>query len=280
MQKNIKLGIIGLGNIGLSLLNSFDLEEKQKIYAYDIDKHRLASLRHCLKCKNLSEMTANANVLILAIKPQDISIFIKKNNKYLAQYKPLLISVAAGIKTTFFEKLISKIRIIRVMPNLAIKVKESISFISGGKFITKNDLKITQEIFSKSGKIIFANENQLDNATAISGSGPGYLFFFMEILYKNAINLGFSRNTARLMVLQTFQGAVSLAKSNEEFKHLMSQVTSKNGTTEAAFKVFKQKNLSTIVTEGIKAANKRSWEISSKLCAKNKLLTKKTQKRK
>ncbi len=278
MQKNIKLGIIGLGNMGLSLLDSFPQKDRQKINVYDIDKNKLKSTKGCIKSKNFAELFSSSNVLILAIKPQDIPNFIAINNSYLSQHKPLLISIAAGIKTSFFEKLIEGIRIVRVMPNLAIKVRKSLSFISGGSFIAKNDLQTTQEIFSLSGKVIVTNEKQLDKATSITGSGPGYLFFFMEILYKNAIRLGFSKDTAKLMVLQTFQGATSIAKLNKDFETLMKQVASKNGTTEAAFKVFKQKNISKIITEGVKAANQRSQGILLELFTQKSCSEKKRKK--
>lgn len=113
-------------------------------------------------------------------------------------------------------------------------------------------------------------EKYLDKVTAVTGSGPGYVFYFMESMYQGALKLGFSKRKAKKMVIQTFLGAIKLAQvSQQEFKTLIKGVTSKKGTTEAALKVFKCCHLDRAIVKGMNHAYRRASEISNKL-VKNK----------
>ncbi|MBU1134565.1 MAG: pyrroline-5-carboxylate reductase [Candidatus Omnitrophica bacterium] len=281
MKKNIKIGIIGWGNMGSSLGLALQEEKKWQIYFYDKDKKkgrginpvrdslplgkRLISngVKYSHICKNAKELIEKVEVVILAIKPQDIRGFLQGNSEYFNEFKPLLITIAAGISTTFFQKYLKDARMIRVMPNLAIGVKQSVSFLCKGKFAKDSDLKMTKKIFSSVGEVFQVKESFLDKATSITGSGPGYIYYIMECVYKLALKLGFAKETAKRMVTSTFLGAAKLAKqSRKDFEVLVKEVASSGGTTEAALNVFKEKNIAEIIEEGVAAAYKKAKEIA------------------
>ncbi|MCM8827607.1 MAG: NAD(P)-binding domain-containing protein, partial [Candidatus Omnitrophica bacterium] len=181
MELTRKIGIVGFGNMGSAL--GVALKDKRwQVYVYDKDRTKLVKLKGIKVCNSCKEVIEKTSILVIAIKPQDILSFIEDTKEYIYKFRPLIISIAAGVRIEVFEKLIEGVRIIRVMPNLAVKKRLSISFISSGKNITNQDLKLAKRIFKCVGDSIAISENFLDKATAISGSGPGYIYYFMDAL--------------------------------------------------------------------------------------------------
>lgn len=266
MSKKIKIGIIGFGNMGSSCATAFNKKIQYEVLVYDSNPKKKTKAKDLCFAKDINTLIRLSEIIVLAIKPQDIEAFLTQNKDVLLKKKPLLVSIAAGIPLSWFQKRSLGIRVIRVMPNLAAKVEESFSFISKGKNAKKADLVKVKDIFSSIGKVITINEKYLDKATGVSGSGPGYIFYFMDSMYQETLKLGFTKKEAKRMIIQTFLGAVKLAKaSKEEFKTLVNSVASKKGTTEAALKVFKAKKLNQIIALGINKACQRAKEISSNL---------------
>jgi len=264
MKKKPKIGIIGVGNMGRALILSLSAANAYKLFAYDKLRLNQKSIKNCLRIKTSKELLAKSEVIVLAIKPQDVEQFLTENKEYI-KAKQLFISIAAGIPIKFYERYLTKIKIIRVMPNLAATIGESISFISKGKHATNKDLRIAKGIFNSVGKAMIINESHMDKITSITGSGPGYVFYFMESMYQSALKLGFTKKQAKDMVLQTFLGAVKLAKNlDKDFKHLKDAVASKGGTTEAAFAVFNRQKIDVAVEKGIKSALGRSRAMAGK----------------
>jgi len=265
MKNKLKIGVIGLGNMGKTLACALSIRNSYRLFVYDKIKSKKKHISGCFTTKNLKELLTKSEIIILAIKPQDVEEFLIKYREYIDS-KQLFVSIAAGIPMKFYKKYLKTVRIIRVMPNLAASIGESVSFISKGKYITNRDLSIVKEIFSCVGKVIAIDESYLDKVTSLSGSGPGYVFYFMESMYKSALKLGFEKRQAKDMVIQVFLGAAKLAKnSGKDFQCLKNAVASKGGTTEAAFSVFKDKKIDTIIERGIKNAQNRAKTISCKL---------------
>ncbi len=263
MSKKIKIGIIGFGNMGSSCAVAFNKKTQYEVFVYDLDQRKKIKAKNFLVTKNTNELITKSEIIILAVKPQDLDSFLKQNKELLLKEKPLLVSIAAGIPISWFQGRLLGVRIIRVMPNLAAKVEESLSFISKGKNAKKTDLINVIKIFSCIGRVIVTSEKYLDKATGVSGSGPGYVFYFMDSMYQGALKLGFTKEEAKTMVIQTFLGAAKLAKaSKEEFKTLIDSVASKKGTTESALKVFKIRKLNQTIAKGMNNACKRAKEIS------------------
>ncbi len=271
MSKKIRVGIVGFGNMGSSCVAALSKGSQYEVFIYDIDQKKRRTSKNFSVKKDITQLIASAEIVILAIKPQDVGNFIIQSKKSLLKKKPLLISVAAGISTSWFKDHLKGMRVVRVMPNLAAKVGESLSFVSKGKNAKKSDLAKAKMIFSCIGEVIVVDEKYLNRATGVSGSGPGYVFYFMESMYQGALKLGFTRKEARRTIIQTFLGAAKLAKvSGEEFKNLIKKVASKKGTTEAALEVFKAGKMDKTVIKGMSSACRRAEEISSKLIKREK----------
>ncbi len=264
MKKKLSIGLVGFGNMGRALGEALLSESAYQLLAYDKEKKKLKGIDSIIRKESLEKIIPSVNVVILAIKPQDIEIFIKDAVRYFIKKRPLLISIAAGVPTYFFEKRIKGIRVIRVMPNLAVKVRSSVSFMCKGKLATKKDLDVAYKIFSCVGKVFVIKESFLDKVTSISGSGPGYVYYFMDAIMKSALKLGFSQEIARMMIEETFLGAVRFATlSGKEFSKLIEDVASRGGTTESALRIFTKKRLNSIINEAINSAYKKAKELAN-----------------
>ena len=233
-----------------------------KIFSYDKDEKKLVRKKNIFVCKSLQEAIRSSKIILLAIKPQDIPSFLEEVREKISS--SLLISIAAGVSTKFFEKRLDT-KIVRVMPNLAVKKCESISFICGGKNVKKEDLKLAGDIFSLVGEVVFVEEKWLDKVTAISGSGPGYLYYLLHLFYKSALSLGFKKILAKRMVEKTFWGAMKVIENSSlDFKEWFDKVASRGGTTQAAVNFWEEKKLGEIIKGGIKKAVERAKQLSLK----------------
>lgn len=263
MKKKYAIGIIGWGNMGAALGTALASQKDWDIFVYDKDRKKTRLLKNPQVLAKASEVIEKSDIVILAIKPQDITNFISLTKGSWLRKKPLLLTIAAGISTHFFESRLNGLRVIRIMPNMAVKVKEALSFICRGKYAGDKDVKTAGKIFSLVGNIILISEEYLDKVTALTGSGPGFIFYFMDAFYKAALNLGFRETDAKKMVIQTFWGAGKLAKlSDKEFSCLIKEVASPCGTTEAGLAVFNQNGADSIINNAIYCAYKRAEEIS------------------
>jgi pyrroline-5-carboxylate reductase len=269
MENKLKVGIIGFGNMGSSIGLALQETKRWMVYVYDKDKRKLKGLKGFYICKDNREVIERSEVVILAIKPQDIRGFLDDTKECLLENKPLIITIAAGVPIKLFERCLFKpssnkirLKVIRAMPNLAAKVKQSVSFLCKGKFVNSTDLNVAKKIFSSIGEVFIIGEEFLDKVTSISGSGPGYVYYIMDCIYKTALQLGFKKCEARKMVALTFMGASKLASLTEkDFAILVREVASPKGTTEAALNIFKKEKLAKIIEQGVKSAYRRAKEL-------------------
>ena len=259
MMQEKRIGLIGFGNMGAAIAAA--LKGKYSLGIYD--KYKKVKFASAKIYHNPLKLIKNFPVLIIAIKPQDIENFINDNYSAIKQSRPLIISIAAGVKTSFYEKKIAKIKVIRVMPNLCVLAGKSFSALVKGKHAAKSSLILAKRIFSYLGKtLIVKNESDIDKITALSGSGPGYLAYIMEAMQKSAQKMGFSRRESYELVLFTVEGAVELLKKYKlGFEELLKRVKSPKGTTEAAIATFDKYKLNKIIGEGIDAAYKRAGKL-------------------
>ena len=205
--------------------------------------------------------------IIIATKPNNyVEILEDLKNHIAVNEKILIISILAGIKIKKIENIIGSVPIIRAMPNIAASVAEGMTALTGNKKITNDKIDTANMIFQSIGnKIWLEDEGQMDSFTAISGSGPAYFFYFTECLHKIAIDEGFSEDVAKQISEQIMIGSGKLIKdSNIDVVQLRENVTSPNGTTEAALKVLcDDDGLLGKLREAIEKAKKRSIEISN-----------------
>ena len=177
------------------------------------------------------------DVVILAVKPQ-ILMQVLQENWTPAPTKPLYLSLAAGIRLKSLEAALPNARVIRTMPNTPSLVDQGMSTLCAGSHNTENDYRLAEQLFASVGKTAWVEtEALLDAATAIAGSGPAYVFYFMECLIQLAQELGIPEKAAHTLVTQTFKGSLALAETEGwNLTELRQNVMSKGGVTEAAMR--------------------------------------------
>ncbi|MFA6378405.1 MAG: pyrroline-5-carboxylate reductase [Candidatus Omnitrophota bacterium] len=258
-----KIGMIGCGNMGEAILLScrghfrFDVAEKSA------KRQQYLNRQYNIKTKDLARVVRECSILVLAVKPQDFDDILG-SLKVLVSAKHLIISIAAGITTKYIEERIgSRTRVIRAMPNLPALAGQSVTAVTQGRQATKNDLTIACKIFNHIGKTLAVKENLMNAVTATSGSGPGYVYFLMEQMIAAAQKIGLSEKMATDLVVETFSGSLYLLKTKKESpKALREKVTSKGGTTQAALDVFTGQKTGLIFDKALKAAVVRAEKLS------------------
>ena len=175
----------------------------------------------------------------------------------------IIFSVMAGITLKSLEQQLSCSKVVRCMPNIPTQIGMGMTVFTASANVDRKELFIIQNLINTTGKSVYVeNENLINAATAISGSGPAYVFFFMNAMIKAAVDLGFNESEAELLVNQTFMGSVAIQNSyslsNEEW---IKKVASKGGTTESALQVFEKGMLKDVIVNAVKAANNRAIEL-------------------
>lgn len=230
---------------------------KERLCVAEANKGRTAYLKRKYKVAitNIADGVAAAQIVILAVKPQDMEAVLVKIGD-----SPLFISIAAGLTTKFFEqRLGGKARVVRSMPNMPALIGEGITGIAAGKYATAADLKLAQKILGTIGETVIVKESMLDAVTAVSGSGPAYVFLFVEQWIAAAKALGFKELDAKALVYKTLTGSAHLLeKSPFDAATLRAKVTSKGGTTQAALDVFFKGKFDQLVKKALLAAKKRA----------------------
>nr|WP_279587646.1 pyrroline-5-carboxylate reductase [Lysinibacter cavernae] len=207
---------------------------------------------------------AGARVVLVAVKPWMVTDLLAEIKDAL-EPDAIIVSVAAGVTVATFEAALpSHIAVIRSMPNTPAVVGKAVTGLSAGTRSTDADLQLVREVFETVGTVVVTPESQLDSLSAISGSGPAYVFLFVEKLTAAALALGFSPEDAKVLVETTFAGASELlVTSGEDPAELRRRVTSPKGTTEQAIKVFQEQIPDQVFIDATAAALKRSRELAA-----------------
>lgn len=202
-----------------------------------------------------------AHIIVLAIKPQDFKTAATELGKYLQHiaHGPAILSIAAGIQITDMSRWLEYSACIRAMPNTPALINQGITGLFAPACVSEQQRQYAQTIGSAVGKVIWVpNESQMDAVTALSGSGPAYVFAFLEALQAGGEKMGLAPEIARELAYQTLMGATALAlQSPESPMSLRQKVTSKGGTTAAALEVLDQQHWAAILQEALLAAQKR-----------------------
>lgn len=263
MNRIKNIGIIGGGNMGEAILASCRKHLHVRVSEKSVERQRYLVKKYRIKSDRIEDLAQKCSVIILAVKPQDFDETLMSLKPFVTR-SHLIISVAAGITTSYIEKkLKDRVRVVRTMPNLPAVVQRSVTALARGRQATTQDLKAACAIFDRLGKTLVVKEELIDMVTATSGSGPGYVFFLMEQMIEAAQKIGLSEKVAAHLVIETFAGSVHLLKTvYESPANLRAKVTSKGGTTHAAVEVFKQHNMGKIFVKAFQAAVKRAKQLS------------------
>ena len=199
--------------------------------------------------------------IIFATRPLELTNVFKKLKNINFNKKSIAISVIAGKKTQNFKNnLLNISKIVRVMPNMPALIGEGVHCIYANKSLNKKEITEIDKLFLLSGKtLFFSSETFIDKATAVSGSGPGFIFKLIDIMQKSATNLGFSKNTAEILINETFKGTLNLLNSsNASAEKMVETVATRGGTTEAGIKKMKINKVDKIFNQVFNAAYKRA----------------------
>ena len=263
------IGFIGGGRMAEALIQGIikaKVFEPTQIVAADPDPNRRQTLAKQYGIATFAQATdfvGQCPTLILAVKPQVMGVVLD-SIKASVTSAHLLISIAAGIPLSFMESHLSgcQCRLIRVMPNTPALVQEGASALSPGSLATEADMQQARAIFDAVGRSVVLAENYLDAVTGLSGSGPAYVFSFIEALIDGGVKVGLSRADAQLLVLQTVLGSVKLAmETGEHPAQLRAMVTSPGGTTIAGLHELARAGFSGIIMDAVEAATRRSQEL-------------------
>jgi len=268
------IGIIGIGNMGQAIARR--LYANYELYIFDKETAKTKGVSCSRVCKDLASLVICSDLFILAVKPQDLG-GVLNIIKYNVDAK-IVVSVAAGITTIYIENVLGKAKVVRAMPNMPAKIGEGMVVLSRGRFVTQMDFDFVNKMFGFMGQTLEIQENMMNAATAVSGSGPAYVCryinssggmdkisqdlnsVFIKDFRAAAESVGFSTAEANTLVDKTFYGTIDfIKKTGVNPSDLEKQVTSKGGTTEAALGVLGSGGS---LLEAVKAALKRAEELS------------------
>ncbi|HEX3200099.1 MAG TPA: pyrroline-5-carboxylate reductase [Propionibacteriaceae bacterium] len=262
------LAILGAGVMGETVLSGLLRAgwHADQIVATDrrLERQHELTARYGIKMLENTEAVAEAETVILVVKPQDMSDLL---SEIAESIKPgtLVVSLAAGVDTTFIEsRLPEGVAVVRVMPNTPAQVDEGMAAISPGSHSTQDHLDRVTEILSATGRVITVPERYQDAVTAISGTGPAYLFFVVEAMIEAGVHLGLPRDTATELVVQTMLGSAKLLRETGEHPTVLRErVTSPGGTTAAAVRELEDHKVRAAFLRAMEAARDRSRDLAA-----------------
>lgn len=263
-----KIGVIGAGKIGSAIARGIiraGLVKKENVMASDVSDELRQAIARDLDIKVTPDNGALcdfAEITILAVKPQIVDPVAREIAKKLGKSK-LLVSVAAGVPLGRIETHLEPgARVVRVMPNIPCVVGAGAAGFAGGAHATAADLEKVGAILNSFGVGLAVEEKYLDAVTGLSGSGPAYVFLFMEALADGGVQVGLSRDVALKLAMQTVYGAARMAlESNKHLSELKDEVTSPGGTTIAGLYAMEQNGFRGTVMDAVVNATKRSQEL-------------------
>lgn len=262
------VAFLGGGNMAEALIKGLlnrSILPPARVWVSDIDRSRLDRLREAYGVHGAESNEAAvrfADVVILAVKPQVMRDALG-GVAALAE-KPLWVSLAAGWTTERIESVLGGApHVVRTMPNTPALVGEGIAGVCLGRHATEDDAATAEALLKAVGEVVRVDESQMDAVTAVSGSGPAYVFYLAEALLAGAESVGLPEAIARQLVNATIHGAARLALESGEAHHVLRQrVTSKGGTTAAALGVLEQAAVHRAFAEAVRAAHRRAGELA------------------
>lgn len=263
MNNNTNIGIFGLGNMGRAIFGLLIKGETKNSLNFFIYSLGLKKIKAAVCLNSLEQLTQKCDIIFLCIKPQDFYNLppLKANNK-------IFISIMAGVNVKNIKKIVNSPNVIRVMPNLPLQVGQGvIAWFSGAARLTPAQTGLINQLFSAFGyNFKVKSEDDLNKITALSGSGPAYVFLFIDALIKSAVSLGFQKKQAEEIIFHLLDGSLAYYKSVRNIyspENLIQMVKSKKGTTEAALNKLSAIKFNRQWQSAIAAAYKRAKKISS-----------------
>jgi pyrroline-5-carboxylate reductase len=263
----MKVTFIGGGNMATALIggllkNGWSPSELSVVEIDDAARARLERDSGVATYADIAPAVAATGSIVLAVKPQHICAVARSLAPCVGD--SLVVSIAAGVRIGDLSRwLRGHQRIVRAMPNTPALALAGVTGLYAAQNVGGTDRSRAEQILAAAGRTLWVDtEERLDGVTAVSGSGPAYVFYFMEALQRAAAQLGFDDRAARLLAVETFKGAAKLAdESNESVAVLRARVTSKGGTTERALSELETHGVGEAIVRAVRAAAERSREL-------------------
>ena len=269
MDAKLRLGVIGVGNMGGAIVRGVvgHLLPCEHIWIADVYKPLVDQLCEELRINgtaSISQLVENVDCVLYAAKPNNVPEIFPEiaASRQSSQW---LISIAAGVPIAKLESYFSSPPpIVRVIPNITVSVQAAVSVIASGSVATDDHLSITQAIFNTVGKSFVREETYLDAVTGLSGSGPAFVFLFIEAFADAGVQVGLSRPDAYQLAVQTVLGASKmLEQTGEHPAVLKNQVTTPGGTTAAGLYALERGGLRATIVDAVVAATRRAEELTN-----------------
>jgi len=252
------LGLIGAGKMGEALLKAIAGQADVIVCEKSQERQQEIIDRYGCRGSSLKHIGESADVIILAVKPQDFENVLHE----IEGTHALVISIAAGIRITKIESVLEEARVVRVMPNTPCLVGEMAAGYSFGRKATEEDAALVEKLLGRAGLLVKLPESQLDAVTGVSGSGPAFVARLIEHFAQAGIAQGLDPDVSLSLSIQTFIGTAALLKdTGMQPEELIKMVSSPNGTTGAGRAVVESSDIKDIIHDTIEAAVKRSKEL-------------------
>ncbi|MGB2728213.1 MAG: pyrroline-5-carboxylate reductase [Halobacteriota archaeon] len=281
--KEKRIGIIGVGNIGTSILRGLlaadaDIarvrgkvhisdEQKDKLGVFEADPE---SSSRVVVCASNEEVAKGSEVIILAVKPNDVGVVVKEIAPFMNEEK-ILISVAAGVQTSAIEERLGEAKgrkVIRVMPNIGARVAESVTALCKGKYAVEKDEEIAKEILSAIGDVYVVKESDMDVITGLSGSGIAFFAAVIDAMADGGVYEGLPRELSLAIAAKTALGAARLILAGDTPSEIKAMTASPGGTTIRGLYAMESGSVKAAMMEAVIEATERARELSKMQNAK------------
>ncbi len=270
-----KIGFIGAGNMAQAMISGWMKAGYDPATIYVSNRHtdkleKLNAQFGIQTTTNNQDVYHHADILIFAVKPNVYPILAQEFQTWHLENQvadPLIISIAAGLKSIQLQNMFHRHRLVRVMPNTPVAINQGMLALLTNTQLTTDDQQQLQIHMSALGQTVWLeNENLFDSFTATAGSGPAYFFFLLDAMTQSACTLGFTPEQAQKIILQTALGSVMLAEhSQASLSVLIKQVRSKGGTTDQGLAILEKHQTRQILLETLQATYQRAQEITQEL---------------
>ncbi|OGW53604.1 MAG: pyrroline-5-carboxylate reductase [Nitrospirae bacterium RBG_13_43_8] len=257
------IGFIGGGNMAEAVIKGITHRYTGNIIVSEPRDERREYLEKTYNIKTTPrnrDVASSADIIILAVKPQEIGNVLDEISDVIPEEKTVL-SIAAGITLSYLSTRLKTRKIVRIMPNTPALIQEGMSVMSMCECINEKDIEVIRDIFMSVGRLLTLPEKYMDAVTALSGSGPAFIAYFVEAMIEGGVRTGLSEDNANALAVQTLLGTARLLDTGMNPSKLREMVTSPKGTTAAGLAVFEEKGLKEIVVAAIAAATERAKEL-------------------
>ena len=264
----MKVLVIGAGNMGLTYaegMSTSPVLNRRKLMIYDLSEAVQEGLKRNPLFDvrtDLKESVKIADIIFVAVKPYHADSLFEEI-KPLLNKEQLIVSLMAGVKIASIQEALEVNKVVRTMPNLPAKVGKGVTSFTASKEVSRIELLMVRNLLDTTGESIHVEtEDFIDKSTGISGSGPAYVFYFMQSMLEAALKMGFSEHDSKVLVSTTFEGAVALFNEFDLTPSVwMDKVASKGGTTQAALDSMEDNNVKELIKDAAYAAFDRAVEL-------------------